>query len=120
MENRNAALPSLLAACSSLSCFFSHARPSNVRWPQPVWRDFSAFSAQKHRRRGPKQGLRVLILLRLTRILHVFVRFRCSVSCHSCSRSDVLSGAVRVLRWRAVSVCVCMAGKQIDCCGDLL
>ena len=53
---RNAALPSLLAARSSFSCFFSRTRPSNARWPQPVWWDFSAFFAQKHRRRGPKQG----------------------------------------------------------------
>jgi len=61
MQNRdafkqNAAIPSLLAARSSFSRFFSRTRLSNARWPQPVWQDFSAFFAQKHRRRGPKQA----------------------------------------------------------------
>ena len=56
---RNAALPSLLAARNSFSRFFSRARPSNVCCPQPVRRDLSASSAQKHRRRRTKRDLRL-------------------------------------------------------------
>ena len=54
MQNRDAFKRN--AARSSFSRFFSRTRLSNARWPQPVWQDFSAFFAQKHRRRGPKQA----------------------------------------------------------------
>ena len=49
---------SLLAARSSFFRFFCRARLLNTRRPQPVRRDFSASSAQKHRGSRTKQGLK--------------------------------------------------------------